>query len=50
MLLSDKARGESLDSIVAKALTRGGKDDEAEEAHEDMVRGIGLVSYEGEHN
>ena len=45
----DKARGEGLDSIVAKTLDVVEEDDEPEDDHEEMVKGIGLVSYEGKH-
>ncbi|PIL29136.1 cytochrome P450 [Ganoderma sinense ZZ0214-1] len=44
------ARGEGLDSIVAKTLAVVGGDDEPEDDHEEMVKGIGLVSYEGKHD
>lgn len=41
-----KARGQGLDSLVAKTLSIT---DESEGEREDMAKGIGLVSYEGEH-
>ncbi|KAI1792480.1 O-methylsterigmatocystin oxidoreductase [Ganoderma leucocontextum] len=40
------ARGEGFESIVAKTLTVAGNDDEPEDEHEEMAKGIGLVSYE----
>ena len=45
----NKARGEGLDSIVAKTMAVVGDDEEPEDDHEEMVKGIGLVSYEGKH-
>ena len=47
MLIStpNQAHGEALDSLVAKTLSEPGNADELEE----MAKGIGLVSYEGEH-
>ena len=44
-----KARGEGLDSIVAKTLAVGGNAAEPDDEHEEMAKGVGLASYEGEH-
>ncbi|PIL29129.1 cytochrome P450 [Ganoderma sinense ZZ0214-1] len=41
-------RGEGFDSIVAKTLSVGGNADEPEEKYEEMVKGIGLTSYEAD--
>ncbi|KAI1792474.1 cytochrome P450 [Ganoderma leucocontextum] len=40
------ARGEALDSIIAKTLAVAGDDDEPESEREEMAKGIGLASYE----
>ena len=44
-----KNRGEGLDSIVAKTLVAGGNAAEPDDEHEEMAKGVGLASYEGEH-
>ena len=44
-----KNRGEGLDSIVGKTLAAGGNAAEPDDEHEEMAKGVGLASYEGEH-
>ena len=48
--LTSKARGENSDCILAKTLAAAGNTDKPDsDEHEEMAKGIGLVSYEGEH-
>ena len=48
--IADQARGESLESMVAKTLALDGSSGEVPEDLEDVARGIGFVSYAGEHS